>query len=889
MLLLNPPDPNQDIVTRFREVARCVPDHPAVVDEASTTSYAALDASSDRLAAQLVARFGHEPEPVALLLPNTVSAVTGILGVLKAGKFYVPLDPLTQAGACRIVLQTSAAKILLTISNLLPLAYESAPLETEIVTIDTLELDTPVAVPALNLTAESYASVLFTSGSTGQPKGVIWHHGGWLNRARQSHRYEQLGPQDRVNQVFSPAFALYSTIGFVTLLNGATLCIHSSDISRLIELFDWLAEQSITVFFAPVSLLRDLLASSQSLRRLPAVRAVVLGGQPFLARELIGLADLVSPDCVIINRLSMSELLLVTRYVIGLQDIQPTANPVPIGYAVEENEVMVWDENGHPVKTGQVGQIAVRSRYLSPGYWRNPELTAAKFLPDPDGGDQRILLTGDLGCLRPDGCLEYRGRQDLMVKIRGYRVEPESIQATLMAHPDIRECVVVPRPSRNGEPRLMAYLAPHQLPGPTASELHDRLARSLPTYMIPARFIVLENLPRNANGKIDRQNLPPLGTARPELDTPFVAPHTELEQQIADVWIELLEFDEVGLDDNFFELGGDSLTALRLLLEIEEQFGVKVESEFFHDPTIAHLVRLLSLEQSAPPAPLAVSRKTPSASRTHALRKRRLIERGPLLRGRALPYGLGVCLQRAWLATPGIRQTLFRHEIELLRRWGNLVGEQQPEAAIRRSLLANTWGNWRNHVLGVPLGTSPWVTVRGDPTLWQPQCEGPGVIFLVMHSHLSTLFMHSLHSGGCQFVLIKSAQPNRRSSLVYQAYQALQRNETVIIAGDGRFGQSGITLPFFGGKFVVRPGGAELAVQTGARLAAVFATMALDGRVTFDVCSLTTAVPGSHEAQVEALTRAYGELMIQHWSQVYTSQRWGHLQGKLERNVMSAE
>ncbi len=712
--LLNPPHPEQDIPTRFREVARCLPDHPAVLDESGATTYAALDGRSDRLAAQLVVRFGLDAEPVALLLPHTALAAAGILGVLKAGKFYVPLDPLTETGAQRTTLHGSAARILLTTTDFLSIAGSIAQPETHILTIDTSDCAPDAAPPRLTIGASACASLTFTSGITGQPKGVIWRHGGWLNRCRQSVQYDHIGPADRVNQSFSPAFALYSTITLITLLNGATLCFHSPGVLGLVELFSWLNDRAITLFFAPVSLIRDLLASNRALPRLPTVRAILLGGQTFLYRDLVGLPDLVSPDCVITNRLSMSELQLVTRYVIDLQGIKPSADPVPVGFACEGNEVMIWDADGNPAPPGEVGQIVARSRFLAAGYWNEPELTAAKFLPDPDGGDRRTLLTGDLGRMRPDGCLEYLGRKDLMVKIRGYRVEPEAIESALLKQASIQECVVAARPGRDGQARLIAYYVAASQPAPTISELRGWLAQSLPAYMIPARFVLLERLPRNANGKIDRQALPPPGHARPEFDVPFVAPRSELERQLADLWAELLELDEVGIEDNFFDLGGDSLLAMNLALHIEQRYGQPLAPTFFANPTIADLARQLASETTPAPAAHTVQArnilprsKRPKRGAAHpvAAVARRLqraaagqwtltdtaqdLRRAVGWMTLRLPYPLGIKWLWWWDSRPYVITRLYAHEQTIFHRWCAGLDAHVDEQAFSCFLMGN--------------------------------------------------------------------------------------------------------------------------------------------------------------------------------------------------------
>jgi acyl carrier protein len=237
-----------------------------------------------------------------------------------------------------------------------------------------------------------------------------------------------------------------------------------------------------------------------------------------------------------------------------------------------------------------VGEIAVRSRYLSPGYWRQPDLTQATFRPDPTGGPERLYLTGDLGRRLPDGCLVHLGRKDFQVKIRGFRVEVAEVEGALLSLPTIKEAVVVAREERPGEQRLVAYLVPTQRPAPTVSVLRRALAATLPDYMVPSAFVVVDTLPRTPAGKVDRRGLPAPERLRPSLHVPFASARTPLEERLAGIWAEVLGVDRVGIHDHFLDLGGQSLLATSLVSRVLTTFQVDLPLRtLFESPTVAEM------------------------------------------------------------------------------------------------------------------------------------------------------------------------------------------------------------------------------------------------------------------------------------------------------------
>ena len=257
------------------------------------------------------------------------------------------------------------------------------------------------------------------------------------------------------------------------------------------------------------------------------------------------------------------------------------------------------DANGTRVGVNEVGEVVVRSRYLSPGYWRRPDLTKAKLKADPNEEGFQLYFTGDLGLMLPDGCLIHKGRKDFRVKVRGYGVEIGDLEKALLSHGDIKETVVVARPSELGEVRLHAYFTTDGSKVPSVSELRTYLKEKLPEFMIPSRLMWLDALPLTAGGKVDRRALPDPGNSRPELDTPYLAPRNPAEEELSQIWTEVLGLEEVGIYDNFFDLGGQSLAATRVVSRVLKRFQLEIPLQsLLQSPTIAEMAAVIAEQQA---------------------------------------------------------------------------------------------------------------------------------------------------------------------------------------------------------------------------------------------------------------------------------------------------
>jgi acyl-coenzyme A synthetase/AMP-(fatty) acid ligase/acyl carrier protein len=316
----------------------------------------------------------------------------------------------------------------------------------------------------------------------------------------------------------------------------------------------------------------------------PSLRAVSLGGENVTKVDVELFQKCFPKGAVFINRLGSTECGRISRYFIGKEIIIDAPN-VPVGYPSPDYEIEIVDELGAPVTKNSIGEIVVKSEFLSPGYWRRPDLTQEKSYQDPKGGPQRVYRTGDLGRYLPDGCLEYVGRKDFEVKIAGNRIQTAEIEAALVDHPAIKEAYIISRQSAQGEPLLVAYYKVQGTTAPKHFQLIRFLRTRLPGVMIPSVFMEVENFPLTSNGKLDRNSLPTPSAARPDLDTEFVAPETPVEKLVAKIWTQVLSLDQVGVHDNFLDLGGHSLTATRLVSQLVEQFKLELPLQFlFQSP-----------------------------------------------------------------------------------------------------------------------------------------------------------------------------------------------------------------------------------------------------------------------------------------------------------------
>ena len=557
-------------------------------------SYRELDRLSDGIAHALLALRGPRPEPVPLLLEHDAPVPAAMLGVLKAGKFYVPLDPSYPLDRNRYVLHDAQAELLVTSTTHLGLAATLCRHECPVLNLDEIAARESGDYARATGAADDLVQVLYTSGSTGKPKGVMHTHYSLLYNVMRHTNGRHICRTDRIALLFSYSFGPAIVNLFSALLNGAAAFPFNVKELGVVRLAQWLLDREITQFHTVPTLFRHLVENLADGQNFPKLRLIQLGGETMFAKDLDRFKQHFSDTCLLSAGMGSAECGHV--FDCGYNKETTCATDIlPVGYPVEETEALLLDAAGQPVGCGCIGEIAIKGSFLSPGYWRQPELTRAAFLPDPAGGSDRIYRTGDLGCMLPDGCVFHLGRKDARVKIKGYRIEIPEVEAALLNVPGVREAVVVAQDGPAGDTRLVAYVVPVADQAASGRMVRTALSGTLPDYMVPSAFVILESLPLLPNGKVDRRALPAPGRARPDLDQPGVAPRTPVEAALCAIWRDVLGLDDVGVHDAFGELGGNSLAAGKVGARIAATLHVDLPLRtLFETPTVAGLAAALA-------------------------------------------------------------------------------------------------------------------------------------------------------------------------------------------------------------------------------------------------------------------------------------------------------
>lgn len=601
----------------FEHQVRLTPDAVALTDAELTLTYAEINNRANQLSAYLRSRGVGPDKLVALCVGRSPEMVLAIIATLKAGGAYLPLDPTHPADRLQYVLEDSAPQVVLTEAQY---AAQFSTMQAEVVFLkEALEQSAGYTAentpsPALGVQSSHLTYVIYTSGSTGHPKGIEMPHQCLVNLLEWQHRALPITVGTRVLQFAALSFDVAFQEIFSTLCYGGNLhLIKESLRTDPWALMQFLHSHSIERLFLPPVMLQTLAECIRSSGEAPPDRlldVITAGEQLRISPEVAGLFKRLN-RCRLHNHYGPTETHVVTASTLPPDPTQWPTLP-PIGQPISNVRIYLLDQRLQPVPLGLPGEIFIGGANVARGYLRKPTMTEQRFIADPfsTGPDARLYRTGDMARYRADGTLEYLGRNDDQVKVRGYRIELGEIEAQLAKHPLVREAVVVARTDVTREKRLVAYVTVRGNGSPTAQELGADLSRALPEYMVPTAFVILERLPLNPSGKLDRRALPSPGL-NAFTRGQYEAPQGEIETALADIWQELLQVERVGRRDNYFALGGQSLLGMRLVVRIAQTFSVQLPvNTVFRYPTIRSMAQMIAAMRGSLPSPSTQAHQT---------------------------------------------------------------------------------------------------------------------------------------------------------------------------------------------------------------------------------------------------------------------------------------
>jgi amino acid adenylation domain-containing protein len=592
------PIPETCIHQLFETQVEQSPDAIAVVSNDENLTYRELNNRANQLAHYLKSLGVGSETLIALCMEKSIEMLVGMLGILKVGGAYIPLDPAYPHERRASKLRNSQVSFILTKANIVPtlVSYDAKliSLDLDWAAIAQHKLDNlPCAVKPDNL-----AYVIYTSGSTGEPKGVTITHRSMVNHSLAVSKAYELTSRDRILQFSNIGFDVAVEEIFPTLLNGGTLVLPTPEIYTSITYFlDSLAQQAITVINLPTAFWQKLVNAmdlfNQSLPK--AIRLVIVGGEKVSKTSYQKWRSLVGDFPRWLNAYGPTETTVTATIFDPQVDAVSLDAEVPIGRAIANLQTYVLDRNLQPLPIGVTGELYIGGVGLSPGYLNRPDITARRFVPNPfsDDPQARLFKTGDTVRYLTDGTLDYVGRVDFQIKIRSFRVEPIEIETQLEQYPAIEQAIVLCQDAPSSDKSLVAYLAMNPGQNFDLEVLKSFLQRKLPLYMIPSGFVILDSLPLTPDGKVDRRALLALDPSN-QRQQELIAPRDQVEEELAKIWKKLLGLDHVGIHDNFFELGGNSLLSVRLVSEIERVFNYSLPlSSFFQINSIAEIAQCL--------------------------------------------------------------------------------------------------------------------------------------------------------------------------------------------------------------------------------------------------------------------------------------------------------
>ncbi|MEH2235106.1 non-ribosomal peptide synthetase [Nostoc sp.] len=591
----------------FEAQVEKTPDAVALIFNNQHLTYRDLNSRANQLAQHLQSQGVGTEILVGICIERSLEMVVALLAILKAGGAYVPLDLGYPQERLAFMLSDTQVSVLLTQKELV------AKLPTHTAFVICLDADwnalpNPTGGIAQNkkenlstsVTADNLAYVMYTSGSTGIPKGVSVIHRGVVRLVKETN-YAHLTDEEVILQLAPISFDASTFEIWGCLLNGGRLIIYPPHTPSLEELGQIIQQYQVTTLWLTAGLFH--LIVDEKIDVLKSLRQLLAGGDVLSVPHVQKFLQRIE-NCQLINGYGPTENTTFTCCYTITAPLQPGVS-IPIGRPIANTQVYILDNNLQAVSIGEVGELYIGGDGLARGYLNRPDLTAEKFISHSFDSNlaTRLYKTGDLARYLPDGNIEFLGRIDNQVKIRGFRIELGEIEREIAQHPDVREIVVVARQDETGEKQLTAYIVPHYNSRYTHNKLRSSLQQQLPNYMMPSAFVMLESLPLTANGKVDRHKLPAPSRERPQLEQAYIAPQTDLEHLLAGILSELLKIDRVGINDNFFDLGGTSISILQIAVRVRQELGIELPAvKLFQYSTIGCLANYLHSNQNTQPS-----------------------------------------------------------------------------------------------------------------------------------------------------------------------------------------------------------------------------------------------------------------------------------------------
>lgn len=583
----------ESIADRFDMIARAQPEREAVSAGGQHASYGELATHAARIAERLLEMGVGQGDRVVLCFEHCPAAFAAWLGVLRIGGIVVPLVPSHPVERLRLFVADASPSAVLAERRSWETACAVATGLANVLDVDAVGPASSRSWPRIG--SADPATILYTSGTSGMPKGVIQTHGNILNKVGVCAAAFGTTPDDRFSLLTSSGMAQGTIVTANALLCGATLCAFNVRGEGLTELANWMVEERISIYVSVSSLFRSLVRTLDPARRFPDVRLVRIGGERVTVEDVAAYRRFFAPRARLVLSYAATEAGPISLHQVSESETFPDG-VVPAGKAFEGVTVLICDEHGRQLPDGEQGEVIVRSAFLSPGYWRQPDRTAEAFIASTGAPCERDYRTGDLGRIR-NGRIEHLGRIGNRVQIGGLRIELEEVETALQACPDVLRAAALAKPRGpldDDELQLVAYVQPIDGRSPTVDTLRASLGTRLPEAMIPSQFVMLNAMPLTDSGKVDRQRLPDPTAERPTLSSDWAEPITPAERAVAAAVGEVLGIERVGREDAFLSIGGDSLRAGQVASRLSKRFGKQISlADLLNASTVARVAALV--------------------------------------------------------------------------------------------------------------------------------------------------------------------------------------------------------------------------------------------------------------------------------------------------------